>query len=298
MSQVARGRTLAAIAVGLTACNPLYGLDKTKLEDVDAQVIIIDRDRDDDGVVDDIDLCADIYNPFQENADGDEYGDVCDPCPTGSDHNEDGDALRDGCDNCPQIANDDQANADGDDLGDVCDPSSARQERRRRFDGFGTLSTDWIPGAQEWQVANDSVAPFAATGTFDLGLWNRYIDIAGPSWYVEVHVQLTTQLDEFAGIRGRDSNGADLYLCYVLRQSSTGGPLWLVSVSGGPAQQFTPVNSGATLRLYRENNMIKCSANGVVTTSSETVVPLFHPGLHASSPWARYSYIDAVTAPP
>ena len=289
-----------ALVAASAGCNPLYGLDKTKLEDVDAQVIIVDRDTDEDGVVDAIDNCADLYNPLQENADDDELGDVCDPCPTGSNHNEDGDAILDGCDNCPQIANDDQANADGDDLGDVCDPNAAKQHRRRRFDGFGTLSTDWVPGAQVWVVDSDSVGTFASVSTYDLGLWNRYVDLAAPDWYLEAHVQLMPELDEYAGITGRDSNGLQIHFCFILYQSTTGGPVWQVSVSGGgPAQPFTPVNSGATIRLYRESGMVKCSANGVVmTVVGPTLVPLLHPGLLASGQWARYDYIDAVNAPP
>ena len=36
-------------------------------------------DRDGDGVIDDLDNCPDISNPGQENVDGDELGDACDP---------------------------------------------------------------------------------------------------------------------------------------------------------------------------------------------------------------------------
>lgn len=71
-------------------------------------------DLDDDGQVFDIralgqayadhpkfDNCPATWNPLQENADGDEYGDACD--------------------NCSLIPNTNQANADGDNWGDVCD---------------------------------------------------------------------------------------------------------------------------------------------------------------------------------
>lgn len=47
------------------------------------------------------DNCPAIFNPGQQNADGDNFGDACD--------------------NCPAIANNDQLNTDGDSAGDACD---------------------------------------------------------------------------------------------------------------------------------------------------------------------------------
>ncbi|HUF53210.1 MAG TPA: hypothetical protein VMR52_05480, partial [Dehalococcoidia bacterium] len=38
-------------------------------------------DQDGDGVPDDIDNCVSIFNPGQEKADGDQWGDACDECP-------------------------------------------------------------------------------------------------------------------------------------------------------------------------------------------------------------------------
>jgi len=46
-----------------------------------AKAWIISFDRDQDGVVNEIDICPDDYNPGQEDDDLDGYGDVCETCP-------------------------------------------------------------------------------------------------------------------------------------------------------------------------------------------------------------------------
>ncbi len=58
-------------------------------------------DLDLDGVLDALDNCIDIYNPGQDNPDGDIFGTACD--------------------NCALVANDDQLDGDGDGFGDACD---------------------------------------------------------------------------------------------------------------------------------------------------------------------------------
>ena len=78
-------------------------------------------DNDDDGVLNNDDNCPDDANPGQENADGDDLGDVCDTCPNDSSNDMDEDGICGDVDNCPEIANPDQTNQDGDDLGDACD---------------------------------------------------------------------------------------------------------------------------------------------------------------------------------
>lgn len=115
------------------------------------------NDVDGDNVVNAADNCPSVYNPLQDDDDGDGAGNRCDPtwdqdgdgvvngfptpidnCPTLPNADQadgDGDGVGDACavdrdgdtvfdfqDNCPDVPNRFQANNDGDDLGDACDP--------------------------------------------------------------------------------------------------------------------------------------------------------------------------------
>jgi len=72
-------------------------------------------DRDGDGLLDLDDNCPNDPNSGQEDLDGDDQGDVCDP-------DDDGDGVDDENDNCPALANTSQDDLDEDGQGNTCDP--------------------------------------------------------------------------------------------------------------------------------------------------------------------------------
>jgi FG-GAP-like repeat/Bacterial Ig-like domain/Dockerin type I domain/Beta-propeller repeat len=80
-------------------------------------------DEDSDGIPTVVDNCPLIANPEQEDADGDDIGDVCDDCTdTDDDTYGNPNYAENTCppDNCPTIFNDDQIDSDFDGVGDAC----------------------------------------------------------------------------------------------------------------------------------------------------------------------------------
>ena len=60
---------------------------------------------------------SNVFNPNQEDSDGDGIGDICDD-------DRDGDDIANDIDNCPDTPNPNQEDSDGDGIGDACDDPS------------------------------------------------------------------------------------------------------------------------------------------------------------------------------
>jgi hypothetical protein len=71
-------------------------------------------DSDKDGIPDASDICVLVYNPNQDDMDGDLVGDACDD-------DIDGDGVLNLMDKCPFTDNPDQLDTDNDGIGDACD---------------------------------------------------------------------------------------------------------------------------------------------------------------------------------
>ncbi|MBU8933405.1 MAG: hypothetical protein KOO62_05295, partial [candidate division Zixibacteria bacterium] len=82
------------------------------------------EDEDSDGIPDADDNCPTTFNPDQEDADGDDIGNVCDVCTdTDGDDFGDPDFVFNTCpvDNCPTVYNPNQLDSDSDGIGDACE---------------------------------------------------------------------------------------------------------------------------------------------------------------------------------
>lgn len=296
MSQVLARCSLLVSALTIGACNQVFGVHETGVIDAntnDAPIVDIDGD----GVLDVIDVCPEIPNPLQEDIDGDRIGDVCDPCPAGSNHNEDGDALLDGCDNCPQIANDDQANTDLDDVGDACDHNPDDREVRDRFDGFEKLGDDWIPARVDWLVTDDAAVLAAEPNAYEIGIWNRHIQVNGEKWSIETRAHFTLPVSDgdSVAIHSRFSEGFGQFICYVQYDDSG---TWTLGTDA--ATDTVAVTNGVVkMRLFHDGIQVGCQVND--KTVMGTMNPAFartHPGFGANTARAHIEYVDAVSTPP
>jgi hypothetical protein len=101
-------------------------------------------DRDGDGLLDLDDNCPNDPNPGQQDADGDDQGDVCDP-------DDDGDGVNDETDNCPALANTSQDDLDEDGQGNACDPDVDGDGVANESDNCPNVAN---PGQEESCVAD------------------------------------------------------------------------------------------------------------------------------------------------
>lgn len=116
--------TLSTGGVSLTSDTGVVKIGTGQLEE---NKLFRPADTDGDGVYDIDDNCVKVFNPDQEDLDGNGQGDVCD------DFDRDGIITTE--DNCPLDPNSNQRDTDGDGTGDACDFEEDRLTER----------SPWIP---------------------------------------------------------------------------------------------------------------------------------------------------------
>jgi len=290
---------VALLVVSLVpACNQLYGLDPTRIEDAFEPFDDVDQDS----IPDARDNCPTVANADQRDDDADGKGDACDgcafcmPCARGPDHDEDGDKLADGCDNCPAYDNPSQENADGDDLGDACDPSGA-VHRRRLFDGFATLSPEWLQKGAPWGVVDDELSPMPGFGIGIYELLHATLKIdSGSTWFVEIGIQPPPNSDLGVSLTAGTPT-APLFTCYVvpgngvsMRLSNSG----IVDPTGFPFTTFGRMRFGVTAGLTGQRPV--CELLGVYSFTHPSEFVIEYPlgiSFYAASK-ARFTYIDVI----
>lgn len=119
----APNRVLTAAGTWVVAAATPGALNATQ---TNGYLFVSPGDMDQDGILDDVDNCPDVWNPTQIDTDGDGVGDACD-------WDIDGDGIPNELDNCPYSYNPGQEDMDGDGVGDACDPD---------IDGDGIYNED------------------------------------------------------------------------------------------------------------------------------------------------------------
>ena len=141
-------------------------------------------DSDGDGLEDANDNCPMVFNPVrpvdngvQGDADADEAGDACDPCPLDPDttqcssidpNDRDHDGAPNATDNCPDLANADQADGDMDGKGDLCDacPTQANPGAAGCSTTIYKIKSGMVPVASAARIVNALVTGKGSNGFF------------------------------------------------------------------------------------------------------------------------------------
>jgi hypothetical protein len=150
---------VTAATLGLLASDDVKGLESA----VNPCPVAPLGDPDGDGVGA-CDNCPAVFNPGQEDSDGDGLGDACDNCPLAANPSQtdaDGDGVGDACDNCPNY-NPSQADSDLDGRPDGCDPctnvAGERDITIRPKVTASKINTDVDPMNDKLQVSGEFIS--------------------------------------------------------------------------------------------------------------------------------------------
>lgn len=156
-------------------------------------------DTDYDGIYDDVDNCPSVSNPGQENADGDAYGDICDPAPLDPYNDIDGDGIAGNVDNCPTTYNPDQIDTDADTIGNACDLSPFGE------DSTPPTTTDDTP--IDWKNINFDVILSCTDNSGGSGCKETKYNIDGGVWNTGTLISITSDGDHTIQYYSTDNAG-------------------------------------------------------------------------------------------
>jgi hypothetical protein len=258
--------------------------DGTLPDPIDALPDVPSDDVDGDGVINASDNCIQNANPDQSDEDGDEIGDVCDPCPISGNHGD----------------------TDGDGVPNDCDPSVMHQDQIALFVSFASgLPAGWTA---ENATASNGFAVLVAPGG-----GGAYLGLPAPNAsFIAVWSDAT--FDSFVGthtaglgVMDRREPGTDHAIACQLVSAAMGTtPKLRLYDSNAPAtlgeadHAFT-VGTRSILRITREvSGQHRCSASSPSTTTLGTST--FMPqggqiGLRVRSGTARFRWILVITRP-
>jgi len=178
-------------------------------------------DPDGDGVCDDFDNCAGVYNPSQTDVEGDGVGDDCDNCAAVSNQTQDetdGDLLGDACDNCAFIYNPGQADGDVDGAGDACDVCQGISDPGQQdddADGLGNACDNCVTVYNPGQENSDLLPEGDACDlTVTFPLLQGQVDCAGApptiTWSPETYTGFKVFLGADAAFKVKITSGKKL----------------------------------------------------------------------------------------
>jgi hypothetical protein len=217
---------------------------------------------------------------------------ACLPCANAANHDEDGDRYDDACDNCPGVSNADQANADGDDAGDACDVDNTIAHHRQLFDGFATISSDWLEIGSAWNVVDDAAVP----GSINMAtLRHRLVLVTTQTSVIELGVSPESGV---GGLVASTITPGGRLACLLGNQSPGAG--W--ELYGGSSLTMVSIHAPVRLRLTFQGPDLRCEVVGVHFDNATPMRPEYPYHLDVAINRGNetpakfmFSYVDVLT---
>ena len=285
------------VAVALSGCSQIFGLDKPVRGD--AAVDAPDSDKDGDGVSDSVDNCDSVANPDQVDVDRDDVGDACQGCiilPLRAADDDDGDGLTDDIDNCTGLTSGAmQTDDDGDGIGNGCDPRAGADKRFCLWTFRDAVppvlasvwSANWSLGAT-WSVANGALSHSASATPGLVETHNPYNAPSGIAVDTRMRLGANTPPASSAMLIRLDGAARDYIGCGA-SQPATGNAVVQLARNDVIEDQFMlpgslPQNISAFVRMTVLANgpktQVTCTFQAPFTVTLTAQFDLTFPGAH------------------